>query len=252
MQVLALINALLSFSSIFNGHIFSYDENGVLSLGSLSIVPFILSGVYILLLFIASVIKYRIGLRRESIFIIVLCLEIIAAVILNTFFSFKFLISGMAVLSCAFYYLFFTAQTLTRDAMTNALNRHSFYRDIENMKKRSLIIISVDLNGLKLINDRQGHAEGDRAISAVAEAAYAVLPVQCRLYRMGGDEFVILSPPCEKQEIERLTEGLRKAVSQKGYSIAVGYCEYNKGLTLDNALKQADAMMYEDKKKSKK
>ncbi len=183
--VFAAINAVLSFSSIFNGCIFSYDENCTLTLGTLSPVPFFLSAVYILVLLASAVLKFRLGHRGESGFIIVLCIGIAAGAFMNTIFGYKFLISGMAALSCTFYYLFFATQTLTRDALTNAFNRHSFYKNIQQMKHNRMFVISIDLNGLKQINDTYGHDAGDKAIKTLAECAFSVLPPKCTFLQNG-------------------------------------------------------------------
>ena len=248
---LAAFNAILSVASVFNGCIFSFDDMGNRSLGSLATVPYILSFIYIALLLVASLNKFRLGFKNESLFIFLLSIFIVAATIMNAVFHFKFLISGMAVLSCTFYYLFFTTETLTRDALTGAFNRHSFYKDIENMKRHQMFVISMDLNGLKTINDTQGHDEGDKAILSVSDSVFEILPMKCRFYRMGGDEFEILYPHATYSDVELTTNKLKEAVAKKGYSIAIGFGEYKKGMDFDNVFREVDAMMYEDKARMK-
>lgn len=248
---LATLNAVLSIISIFTGWVFYFDGQGTLRLGPLSPLPYILSIMYILVLIAASILKYRLGFHGESVFITVLSISIILAVVLNTAFGFKFLISSMAVLATLFYYLFFTTQTLTRDALTNALNRHSFYKDVVGLKKKQMFVIAMDLNGLKQINDTQGHDEGDKAILAVSDSAIDLLPLRCRFYRMGGDEFEILYPGASYDEAEALAAKLKAAVQDKGYSVAIGFKEYTKGMDLDDVIREADAFMYEDKVRMK-
>lgn len=251
LQVLALINCIVCIISIFNGCVFSFDEMGNQSLKTFAAIPFIFSLMYLCVLISASFIKFRLGLRLESIFLMVLSIAIFSATFLNTFLHFKYLISGMAVLSCVFYYLFFTTQTLTRDAMTNALNRHCFYRDVLTMKKHQMFIISMDLNGLKQINDNLGHDEGDKAILAVSESTFEIIPSRCRFYRMGGDEFEILFPSASRSDTEIMMQKIKEAVHSRGYSIAMGCGEYKKGMDLDELIKEIDAMMYEDKARMK-
>lgn len=158
---------------------------------------------------------------------------------------------GLTALCCIFYYLFYTAQILSRDALTNALNRHSFYKVLAQMKKRQMYLVSMDLNGLKEINDTKGHTEGDRAILAVAESALAVLPIRFRFYRMGGDEFEILCPNAEEQEIAEIVKKIKEAVQKRGYSVAAGYGKYRKDMKSDSVFTAVDAMMYEDKAQMK-
>lgn len=252
LQFLCGLNIALCMISCFHGLVFTIDSPGYVVLGPLGTLPFILSGLYLSVLLAASVIKFRLGFHGESTFIFILSIGIVVATILNTFYNYKFLISGMAVLSSTFYYVFFIAQTLSRDALTNALNRHSFYKDIESMKKRQLFLIAMDLNGLKLINDTKGHAEGDKAILAVSESTNSILPMRYRFYRMGGDEFEILCPSASAEEIAKIVKALKEAVQKKGYSVAIGYGEYTKGMDFDTVFTQVDAIMYADKARMKR
>ncbi|MBQ4465237.1 MAG: diguanylate cyclase [Oscillospiraceae bacterium] len=248
---LAAVNALLCFISIFNGCIFWYDESGVSHLGKLSPVPYYLSALYIALLLWTSLRKYRLGNRSESVFLTLLSIGIIAAVILNTVLGFRFLVSGMAVLSCIFYFLFYATQTLSRDALTNALNRHSFYKDIQNLQRRQMFVISLDLNGLKQLNDNYGHDAGDLALLSVSQTAWEILPSKCRFYRMGGDEFEILYPDSTEAQVQELCERFKQSVEHKGYSVAIGYDEFRKDRDFDEVFKNADAIMYADKAQMK-
>ena len=252
LNFMVAVNAVLSFTSIFNGCIFRVDSGGNVTLGSLSPIPFYFSAVYLAALLYCSVLKYKLGFHGESAFILLLSGFIVSAVIMNTFLGFKFLISGMAVLSNLFYYTFFTNRTLTRDALTNALNRHSFYKDIEIMNKHDMFVISMDLNGLKQINDTQGHDEGDKAICAVSDSTFSLLPAKARFYRMGGDEFEILCPGVTHGKVEALIAALKDAVENKGYSVAIGFKEFRKGMKFDEILNAADEMMYADKARMKK
>ena len=220
--------------------------------GPLAPIPFMLSAMYVAVLFASSVIKFRLGLRRESAFIMFLTIDIAGAVMLNTVYHYKFLISGMAVLSSIFYYMFFAMQMLTRDALTNALNRHSFYKDTESMSNHQMYVISMDLNGLKQLNDTLGHDAGDAAILAVADAAHALLPSKWRFYRMGGDEFEVLCPDASGEAVRAFTDRLKANVAAQSYSVAVGFEEYLRGMDFEEVFRKADAMMYEDKAEMKK
>lgn len=248
---LAAFNSLLSFLSMGNGCIFCYDAQGEMTLGRLALIPFGLSALYLGVLLTASIIKFRLGARSESAFILILSLWIMAAIVMNTIFGYKFLISGMAVLSYIFYYLFYTTQTLTRDAMTGAFNRHSFYKDIEQLKRRQMYVISMDLNGLKQINDTLGHDAGDKAIRAVSDSVFRLIPRSCRFYRMGGDEFEILYPGASRQDAECLIQKIKAAVAQQQCSVAAACCEHAKDGDFTAAFKEADRLMYEDKERMK-
>ena len=78
-----------------------------------------------------------------------------------------------------------------------------------------------------------------------------ILPMKCRFYRMGGDEFEILYPHSTYADVELTANKLKEAVHKKGYSIAIGFGEYKKGMDFDNVFREVDAMMYEDKARMK-
>ena len=251
-RFLAVSNILLSFASMFNGWIFSVDSDGKMSLGKFVAFPIVLTAYYVLLIIYSSLIKYRHGLKSESFFLVGLAVSTFFAVFMNFVMGFKFLISGMAVISLIFYYMYFATQTLTRDALTDAFNRHSFYSDVPSMKKKDMFIISMDLNGLKQINDTLGHDEGDRAILAVTQSAFTVIPDCCRFYRMGGDEFQILYPGADEKQTEKLCRNLKEQTAARGYSVACGFMEYKKDGDFGEALRRADERMYADKAEMKK
>ena len=72
------------------------------------------------------------------------------------------------------------------------MNRQCYYADINNDKDKITAVASVDMNDLKKINDSQGHAEGDKALYTVATCLVQGNLSKKHIYRVGGDEFVIL------------------------------------------------------------
>ena len=65
-------------------------------------------------------------------------------------------------------------------------------------------MVSIDLNNLKMINDTYGHAKGDEAICATVNAVDKVVPKGCLLYRIGGDEFMILCTKTNQDTVEKI------------------------------------------------
>jgi diguanylate cyclase (GGDEF)-like protein len=86
------------------------------------------------------------------------------------------------------------------DALTGCANRRAFERDLERELARcaraelDLCVVAADLDGLKAINDSEGHAAGDRAILQLVEAFRRALRGLDGVYRVGGDEFLIVLP----------------------------------------------------------
>jgi len=151
------------------------------------------------------------------------------------------------------------------DELTGLHNRRGFLALAEQslrLARRSekpFVLVFVDLDGLKWINDTLGHSEGNRAITDAALVltdSFRYCDVLCRL---GGDEFAILMIDAGEETArivkERLTSKVEK-VNAKGnraykLSLSVGMlvCGSDEILPLESLLKKADTLMYEEKKK---
>ncbi|KVF70852.1 diguanylate cyclase [Burkholderia sp. FL-7-2-10-S1-D7] len=155
----------------------------------------------------------------------------------------------------------------TTDELTQLTNRRGFEilaRHVLSLCERvgrHAVLLFFDLNDFKAINDRFGHAEGDRALTAFADTLTGALRDSDVIARLGGDEFVVLlsgSDPADIGEpIERVTQALalRNAADARGYAIrfSVGYVAYDPAqhCTVADLLESADRHMYEDKQRRK-
>ena len=144
------------------------------------------------------------------------------------------------------------------DTNTNVYNKNkysemltTYYPSIDTVG-----IIFWDLNELKKINDKFGHAMGDRAIENLSSALNSVATDSCNIYRVGGDEFVtIMDNPSEEQPSDMITTVMKKVndlAENEPYpfSVAAGYA-IGKGKDILEVVKKADADMYRNKKLSK-
>ncbi len=247
----ALINMLLAYTSVFTGWMFYFDTKNVFHRGPIGFLPFLISGVYMMDLTIRGLQKYRMGNKRESAVLFLVAFMAVVAVLMETLLHFKFIINGVGGISIVFYYLFLHTQTFKRDALTGALNRHAFYLDITRFQKRSMYIVSIDLNNLKVINDQKGHQEGDKAILTVANGLFNWMRSGCELYRMGGDEFTLLCPRLKEKEVRALMTAATSWIETQGYEIAWGMAYYKEGNDFEKILSLSDERMYEDKKNRK-
>ena len=137
-----------------------------------------------------------------------------------------------------------------RDLLTNLYNRNYYIRLLEKSRGRcfkNIGVVYIDLNGLKQINDEQGHEAGDSFIRRAAQQIVAVFPEHT--YRIGGDEFVVIYPGILEQQFEFLINQLRLNARQHHVSISCGSVWRTECMALDEMLKEADEKMYEDKKK---
>lgn len=137
-----------------------------------------------------------------------------------------------------------------RDMLTNLYNRNCYIRRMESAQGecfKNIGVVYIDLNGLKQVNDEQGHEAGDSFIRRAAQQIVAVFPEHT--YRIGGDEFVVIYPNILEQQFEFLMNQLRLNARQHHVSISCGSVWRSECTVLDEMLKEADEKMYEDKKK---
>lgn len=246
-----VVNGVIAFTSVFTHLMFYFDEANKFHRGPLGIMPFVVCGFYLICLLTTSIKKYRIGNRMEASVVVFIVIMLVLASAMETLFGFKFFISGVGGVSITFYYAFLNTQTYKRDAMTSALNRHSFYADSLRLAKKSMIVVSIDLNNLKLINDTKGHEAGDAAIQSTARTIFKHLPAWYQLYRIGGDEFAMLCPKAKMSDVEKIMDKVISDANAGGYTLAWGAEEYVPGMKFEQILAVSDQKMYENKKKIK-
>ena len=109
----------------------------------------------------------------------------------------------------------------------------------------------MDLNNLKLINDNYGHNIGDKAIITAARCMEKHLIDGYKLYRIGGDEYMLLCPKADKMEVKNMMEAAERDIQREGYVIAWGMCEYKEHMDFEKTCSLSDSLMYEHKMKLK-
>jgi len=159
---------------------------------------------------------------------------------------------------------FSALQLATMDDLTNISNRRGFMQLAQHSlhfctrQKFPATLVFMDLNRFKSINDRFGHAEGDRALTIFAGQLKSIFRDSDVVARLGGDEFTVLLANSTKEaagrSIVRLRESLDKVnrEANRGYDILFsdGMVEFNpdKHSTIETLLAEGDALMYHTKK----
>ncbi len=140
-----------------------------------------------------------------------------------------------------------------KDMLTGLQNRNKFINDIDtvqNIQNRHVGIAYVDMNGLKAVNDSLGHEKGNEALQAIASRLLSLFR-RNNLYRIGGDEFVVLCPEIPKDVFEKKVKELKeKSSGEDGgkYSVAVGHLWFEQVIDLKKHVRETDRLMYENKK----
>ncbi len=249
--ILLIFNGVVAYGSVFNQWMFGFDEKNQFFRGPLGLTPFVVCAIFLLLLIRTSREQYSMGNRSESILLAMIAMALVLGCTMETGFKYKFCVNASGTVAMVFYYLFFHTQKFKRDAMTGAYNRHSFYADWMKMSDKQMIIVSMDLNNLKTINDSQGHDAGDLAINTVSKAAFSNMPRKARFYRMGGDEFTILFPETSEEGATMVMREISKEVVQGGYQVAWGLAYYKPHSNFEEAFNLSDERMYQNKKQMK-
>lgn len=147
------------------------------------------------------------------------------------------------------------AEALT-DTLTHIYNRRAWDRSLASEEERCrryghpAAVLAIDLNGLKRVNDIQGHAAGDALIAQTAAALRQASRSLDIVARLGGDEFGILSIECDHAGREALLKRVRTALADANIQASVGLAMRTPATGLKGAWETADQLMYEEKKKT--
>ena len=134
--------------------------------------------------------------------------------------------------------------TYNRNAMNNKIT------DIVNGKYKinnPYGVVFVDMNGLKIINDNEGHLAGDSLLKETADVLKQTFE-DCDIYRVGGDEFLVIVEDKTEDEFNRMIEKVRaESTRSKTVRFAIGTCYEDASFDIRKAMHLADVKMYEDK-----
>lgn len=142
------------------------------------------------------------------------------------------------------------------DALTGALSRNHYQRDMSNEIYRGGVAL-IDMDDLKLYNDINGHQVGDNALRVLADTIYEVVGCSGSLVRYGGDEFLLLLPGVEQAAFATVLGDIQRrlrTVSIPGcegcqhITISVG-CVMAQQETIAQAVQRADRLMYRAKRR---
>ncbi len=150
-------------------------------------------------------------------------------------------------------YIDMLRQMTKTDALTGVMNRNAMNNRVTELsgdlaeQPCRMCAVFADMNGLKYVNDNQGHEAGDLLLKNAAMILQSTF-VGDEIYRAGGDEFMILLRDTDEADIRQKIGDIRKKSELfSNVSFAVGYRLMNKCGEIRQALSEADALMYADK-----
>ena len=134
--------------------------------------------------------------------------------------------------------------------MTGTLNRNAFDRvGLEMNPRESIGVLFADIDNLKKVNDESGHAWGDRLICDVAEALLRFRHGG-NVFRIGGDEFVILWQGLTERQFQQMGRRLRSQLAERNLELSLGFYwapDVRQGF--DAVMDKADQEMYSEKQR---
>jgi diguanylate cyclase (GGDEF)-like protein len=135
------------------------------------------------------------------------------------------------------------------DQLTGFKNRHGMDEYISSMNKaQSIGVIYGDVTGLKRVNDTLGHKEGDKLLVRSCDCLKRIFSSD-ELFRIGGDEFLILCSGITEEELINKINLLRTDLQEHDVVMAIGYIwRPHNDDNIDKLLSEADKMMYKDKR----
>ena len=146
------------------------------------------------------------------------------------------------------------------DSLTSVYNRSQFDLDIKEeidryeRNKREFSLFIMDIDHFKKVNDSLGHAEGDRVLKKMAGTVRQCIRKTDFFYRIGGEEFAVLSPETDRESALLLAEKIRSVVEKEfskdksKITISIGASVYTDGMSHDDYYNQADKALYEAKR----
>jgi diguanylate cyclase (GGDEF)-like protein len=111
------------------------------------------------------------------------------------------------------------------------------------------VILLLDLDGLKAINDRDGHLIGDLAIRLTADVLVRVTRRPDRVARLGGDEFGVIAQPCTDDNADALVARIQATMTEEGIEASVGSAAHDPSEPILQTWQRADARMYATKER---
>ena len=244
----SLITLLVCGTAFFTDIAFGFDADYAFYRGPLGYVAFIVPTFYLLLILWITFRRLTEKNSVEKYLVPVCAVFCLSAAIVD--------VTGggvrlnEAIMICSiFFYIFLYSHDNRRDPLTGLLNRQAFYDDCAQFEKSIGAVASLDMNGLKERNDTLGHQAGDDALQGIGKCIAAQTDRSTLAYRIGGDEFAILFLHEDEGKAARVTEEIKASVERCGYSVSVGCALCDRSGSLEEAIRESDRRMYEDKER---
>ena len=242
------INLLVCCTAFFTDIAFGFDADYAFYRGPLGYVSFAVPIFYLFVILFMTFRNYVDSRKRsDRLFLIICALLCLLSSLLDATRGGVRLHEAIMI-SSIFFYIFLRSYDVRRDALTSVRSRQTLYDDCAGtMQKDFCAAASLDMNGLKELNNHDGYHAGDAALQKIGEYLRDVSGQNVRTYRIGGDEFVILFFNKDEETVRSMLEKIRDDVAAMGYSIAYGYAMRDEKESPESMIRRADLKMFEQK-----
>jgi len=187
----------------------------------------------------------------DKVLVIILLIMFVYAMITEyAFMNIYGLCEAMSLCACLLYFYKVTG-TYKRDALTSLYSRHNLINEMEDLENSVYDVALLDVDNFKMINDKYGHDKGDEALVTVVSTIRENLDKHSRMYRYGGDEFVIISRKSRGEQLGDCLDRINDLLVEKNLHISYGIVRHEKGEDYQDSLIAADVAMYQNKRQLK-
>jgi len=247
MAIPLIISIPLYVTSQWTHLVFYFLPENVYRGGPLFFIPYVVFGFYLVIFMIQNITYLRNSSNKYRLIVFFITGGALACVLLYMIIDDNEDYTPIFTSSLLFYYLLIYIKMANVDPLTNLLNRQSYYHDIYENSGKISAVVSVDMNNLKIFNDKYGHAKGDEALKAVSDVLKEQSKNHALAYRVGGDEFCLFYFGAKEEDIESYISYMREELAQTEYSCAFGYVMTKDFANIKEAIKEADKRMYTNK-----
>lgn len=196
----------------------------------------------------------RKGFKQHKVFAYILSICFLLSSSIQVFNPEVYITRITVVLSLCTYFAYDIELTNLFDKLTGVLNQGTYLRKIKELKEQQVVVI-LDVDGFKKINDNYGHQYGDNSLALVAHTIKLIFDNYGQAYRIGGDEFVVILR--KDSNVESLITRFEKTLADKfkdapcKITVSVGYAKYEKNDSCEDVVQRADDNMYRAKNQKK-
>lgn len=241
-------NFLCCFLSIWQNIVYSISTVNTYDRGPLFLLPIITSFFYIAVLFIHPASSHAQKKKKERIFLLAVVAFLCMSMFLEIGAGLFFLSWNVSALCTILYYLQLNIHAFSLDTLTGVSNRQMYNHALDRVHKGpGCIIAMVDINYFKEVNDEYGHDVGDQYLIRFSKLLTRSFAKVATLYRIGGDEFVLISKSLNPDRFSECLERARSEGKEANISFACGVGIFKAGGDVHETLVQADQAMYAEK-----